>query len=304
MKRTNTRHERRKVKDMVEAKNIQEQHDADFFSSSPEALLEQLEGGVASNLELSVEDQLALSQASRVQAEAERQRVAKGIVDATREACQELIADGEKVLKKAKRLGVEAERKHQAAETVMEKANTARAEADAYSQKVRSDADAFRADADSHAERAVAEAQRQAQETMERARAAAQRECTDLKQQAAFEAKQMLNQAQVIRIAAQEELEAHRIYVEAARLNAESHEVLVHARTKFEEPPQGQSEESPPNLKPAERRQKGAEAEDYNAVANELGAMRKITSKATKPTGKTKAASNGRKPARKAKSAS
>ena len=133
---------------------------------------------------------------------------------------------------------------------------------------------------------------------------ASEQACTDLKQQAAFEAKQMLNQAQVIRIAAQEELEAHRIYVEAARLNAESHEVLVHARTKFEEPPQGQSEESPPNLKPAERRQKGAEAEDYNAVANELGAMRKITSKATKPTGKTKAASNGRKPARKAKSAS
>ena len=289
---------------MVEATNIQEQQDAGPIRYSPEVGLEQPESAVATDLELSVDDQLALSQASRVHAEAERQRVAKGIVDATREACQELIADGEKVLKKAKRLGVEAERKHQAAETVMEKANTARAEADAYSQKVRSDADAFRADADSHAERAVAEAQRQAQETMERARAAAQRECTDLKQQAAFEAKQMLNQAQVIRIAAQEELEAHRIYVEAARLNAESHEVLVHARTKFEEPPQGQSEESPPNLKPAERRQKGAEAEDYNAVANELGAMRKITSKATKPTGKTKAASNGRKPARKAKSAS
>ena len=86
---------------MVEAKNIQKQQDADLLSSSPEALLEQLEGGVASNLELSVEDQLALSQASRVQAEAERQRVAKGIVDATREACQELIADGEKVLNKA-----------------------------------------------------------------------------------------------------------------------------------------------------------------------------------------------------------
>ena len=93
---------------MVAAKNIEEQQDADLLCSSPEALLEQGKGGVANDLELSVEDQLALSQGSRVHAEAERQRVAKGIVDATREACQDLIADGEKVLKKAMRLEVEA----------------------------------------------------------------------------------------------------------------------------------------------------------------------------------------------------
>ncbi len=289
---------------MVEAKNIQEQHDADLLSSSPEALLEQLEGGAASNLELSVDDQLALSQASRVHAEAERQRVAKGIVDATREACQELIADGEKVLNKAKRLEVEAERKHQTAESVIEKANTARAEADAYSQKIRGEADAFRADADSHAERAVAEAQQQAQEISERARAAAQRECAELKQQATFEAKQMLGQAQVIRTAAQEELEAHRIYVEAARLNAESYEVLVRARVKLEEPPQDQFDECLPILESAEKWQEADEAEKYSAISDELGAMREIASKATKLSVKPNTASNGKKPARKAKSAS
>ena len=304
MKPTNTRHERRKVKDMVEAKNNQEQQDTDLLCSSPVALLEQLEGGVASDLELSVEDQLALSQASRVQAEAERQRVAKGIVDATREACQELIADGEKVLNKAKRLEVDAERKHRAAESVIEKANTARAEADAYSQKIRSEADACRADADSHAERTVAEAQHQAQEISERARAAAQRECAELKQQATFEAKQMLGQAQVIRTAAQEELEAHRIYVEAARLNAESHEVLVRARAKLEEPPQDQFEECLPVLGSAEKLQEVDEKEKYNTISDELGAMREKASKATKLTVKPKAASNGKKPARKAKSAS
>ena len=205
---------------MVESDTLQEKQDADPLCSSADALLEQLIGGVSTDLDLSVDEQLALSQASRVHAEAERQRVAKGIVDATREACQKLIADGEKVLKKAKRLEVEAERKHQAAETAIEKANTLRAEVDAYSQKVKSEADAFRADADSHAERAVAEAQQQAQEILERARSAAQRESAELKEQAAFRAKQMLGQAQVIRAAAQEELEAHRIYVEAARLNA------------------------------------------------------------------------------------
>ena len=257
--------------------------------------MEQLGDGVVSGLDLSVEDQLALSQASRVHAESKRQRVASGIVDATREACQELIADGEKVLKKARRLEIEAERKHQAAETVVEKANTARAEADAYSRKVKGDADAFRTDAESQAERAVAEAQQQAQEILERARAAAQQECTELKQQASFKARQMLGQAQVIRTAAQEELEAHRIYVEAARLNAESHEVLVRARTKLEEPPQAQSEEGRPILESAERRRGMDEAEGYKVVADELGAIRKLASKATKLPAKPPAASNGKR---------
>ena len=292
------------MKDMVEATNIQAEQDADPFRSSPEALLEQLGGGVPTDLDLSVDEQLALSQASRVQAEAERQRVAKGIVDATKQACQDLIAVGEKVLNKAKRLEVEAEHKYKAAGAMTEKANTVRAEADAYSQKVKGEADAFRADAGSHAERTVAEARQQAKEISLFARAAAQREGTELKQQAAFEAKQMLSQAQVIRKAAQEELEAHRIYVEAARLNAESHEVLVRARTGLVGPPQDQSREGLPLLKPAKGRQGVDQSEDYNAISDELGTMREIASKATKRTGKTKAASNGRKPARKAKSAS
>ncbi len=304
MEGSNTRHERRKVKDMVEAKNILELKHVDPLRSSPEARLEPLEGDVTGDLDLSVDDQLALSQASRVQAEAERQRVAKGIVDATREACQELIADGEKVLKKAKRLEVEAERKHLEAETVIEKAITARAEADVYSQKVKSEADACRADADSHAEKAVAEAQQQAKEILKRARAAAHRECAELRQQADFEAKKMLGQAQVIRAAAQEELEAHRIYVEAARLNAESHEVLVGARTRLITPPQDQSKKSPPTPKAAKKGQGVGKSEGYNVIADELGAMKKKASEVTKLTVKPKAASNGRKPARKAKSAS
>ena len=288
---------------MVAAKNIKKQQDADPFRSSQEALLERPEGGVSNNLELSVEDQLALSQDSRVHAESERQRVAKGIVDATREACQDLIADGEKVLKKARRLEVEAERKHQAAEKVVEKANTARVEANAYSKKVRSEADACMADADSHAESAVAEARQQAQEILEHARAASQRECAELKQQANFEAKQMLAQAQIIRKAAQEELEAHRIYVEAARLNAESHEVLVRARTKLEDPPEKDSEGYLAILESAERWQGGDKAKDHNVVADELGAMKKMDSKATKLTVKPKPTSKSKKPARKAKSA-
>ena len=268
---------------MVVAKNIQEQQDDDPRGFSPGALFEQPEVGVPPDLGLSVDEQLALSQASRVEAESERQRVAKGIVDATKQACQELIADGEKVLKKAKWLESEAERKHQAAEIVIGKANTARAEADAYSQKVKSDADAFRSDAESHGERAVAEARHQAKEILDRARAAALRECAELRQQASFEAKQMLSQAQVIRTAAREELEAHRIYVEAARLNSESHEVLIRSRTQVEEPPQRQSPGS------AKSWQGLDEVDDLKAIANQLGTMRKRTSKAAKLTVKSKA---------------
>ena len=290
MKQTKTPHERRKVKDMVVAKNIPEQQYTDPGSSSPEVISELPEAGVPPVLGLSVDDQLALSQASRVNAESERQRVAKGIVDATKQACQELIADGEKVLKKAKWLESEAERKHQAADTVINKANTARAEADAYSQKVKSDADAFRSDAESQAERAVAEAQHQAKEILERARAVALRECAEFRQQAAFEAKQMLGQAQVIRTAAREELEAHRIYVEAARLNSESHEVLVRSRTKSEEPPQHQSPGSTPRWQGLD------EGEELKSIANQLGAIRKKTSKAAKLTAKPKAAKLTAKP--------
>jgi hypothetical protein len=46
------------------------------------------------------------------------------------------------------------------------------------------------------------------------------------------------------------------------------------------------------------------EKEKYNAISDELGAMREKASKATMLTVKPKVASNGKKPARKAKSAS
>ena len=113
----------------------------------------------------------------------------------------------------------------------------------------------------------------------------------------------MLGQAQVIRTAAQEELEAHRIYVEAARLNAESHEVLVRARARLAEPPQDQFEECLPILELTEKWQEVDETENSSSISDELGAIREIASKATKLTVKPKAASNGKKPARKVKSA-
>ena len=56
-------------------------------------------------------------------------------------------------------------------------------------------------------------------------------------------------------------------------------------------------------MKPAKRRQGVDNLEDYRVIADKLGAMREIASKATKLTGNTTAASNGRKPSHKAKSA-
>ncbi len=313
---------------MEESKNNQEQERAEPFSYTKETLLEQLDGNVKTDLDLSVEDQLALSQASRTHAESERQRVASGILDATRQACQELISDGEKVLIKAKRLEIEADRKHQTAQGVLERTNVIRAEADAYADKVKREADANRAEADAHAERVMAESQHQAADLVERARVAAQRECAELKQQASFEAKQMLGQAQVIRAAAQEELEAHRIYAEAARLNAESHEVLVHARTRLDESEEFQSKSqgtvgSPASsevdfevdtkvasddhsaiLELAEGWQGVDEAEDFDTIADELEAMKEIAAKAAQLSAEPVEATNSKKSPRKAKMAS
>ena len=69
---------------MEESKNNQEQERAEPFSYTKETLLEQLDGSIKTDLDLSVEDQLALSQASRNNAESERRRIASGILDATR----------------------------------------------------------------------------------------------------------------------------------------------------------------------------------------------------------------------------
>ena len=162
-----------------------------------------------------IENQLANAKASRTQAEGERQRIAKEILSATKEACQEIVADAKRDLDRSSSKTEEAERQQQEAKLQLDEAKTIRSEAESYRDAV------------------LARAEQQAEELKQRAQAAAEAAGNKLKQQVAFEAQSMLAQAEVMRAAAEEELEAQRIYAEAAMLIAEAHEALEQIKTQF-----------------------------------------------------------------------
>jgi len=220
-----------------------------------------------------IEEQLALAKASRSQAETARQKIANEILDATKEVCQKLIADGEQTLQRAKKLEAEAQQKQREAQAELEKARSIRADAQSYVDKVKSEAqkkaqekleqaqvtkaeaDAYRDkvmaevqqqaqeqldhaqnirhEADAYRERVITEAKEQGQEILYLARSSAEQECNQMKHQAALEAQRTVAEAELIKAASQEELEAQRIYAEAARLEAESLEVLAQVRAKL-----------------------------------------------------------------------
>jgi hypothetical protein len=80
------------------------------------------------------------------------------------------------------------------------------------------------AEANSNRDRVMAEADRYHEKVMaeaqEEARAAALRECEELKRYVTYEVQAILGEVDAIRAAAQEELEAQRIYAEAANIKA------------------------------------------------------------------------------------
>ena len=161
-----------------------------------------------------VENQLANAKASRTQAEAKRQRIAKKILSATKEACQEIVADGKRTLARINSKAEAAEGKLRESKSRLDDAKTIRSEADSYRDAV------------------LIRAQQQAEELMQGA-LAAEDAGTKLKQQVAFEAQRLLAQAEAMKAAAGEELEAQRIYTEAARLKAEAHEALEQIKSQF-----------------------------------------------------------------------
>ena len=180
---------------------------ADFsWEALPELAKDRWEQMVAYSS--AVENHLANAKASRSQAEAERQRIATEILSATKEACQEIVADAKLALDRINSKTEEAERKHQEAQLQLDEANT------------------IRTDAETHKEAVLARAEQQAEEIMQRAQAAAETAGAKLKQQVTFEAHRMLVQAEAMRSAAAEELEAQRIYAEAALLKADAHQAL------------------------------------------------------------------------------
>ncbi len=219
---------------------------------------------------------MAQAKSSRTQAENARQKIANEILEATKEVCQKLIADGEQTLERAKKLEAEAVRKDQEAHEEREKGQVYRKEAEAYAervkaetqkkaqekldnaQSVRSEADAYRervmgevqqeaqeqlnlaqsvrADADTYRDRLISEAKEQGQEILYLSRSTAEQECEEMKRRANLEVQRTMAEIELVKAAAQEELEAQKIYAEASRLESESLEVLAQVRAKLADP--------------------------------------------------------------------
>ena len=156
----------------------------------------------------SVENQLTKAKATRAQAEVERQRIATETLAATKEACQAVVAESKRTITKIKKQAAEAERNFEEAKYQLEESKTIRYEAEAYRDSVK------------------ASAEKQAQELLQKSTHAAEIECARLKKQATLEAYQLLVQAEAMRASALEELEAQKIYSEAAVIKADANEAL------------------------------------------------------------------------------
>ncbi len=118
-------------------------------------------------------------------------------------------------------------------EEELKQAQLARAESDSYREKSVAEADSYCAkviaEADSYREKVATEAQQEsqleAQRIREEARAAALQECNELKRHVTNEVQAILDEIEAIRGAAEEELEAQRIYAETANIKAMTHDV-------------------------------------------------------------------------------
>ena len=186
------------------------------WETLPELAKNRWEEAVA--FDVTMENRLVKAKASRSLAERERQRIAGEILEATKEVCEEIIAEGQRAMDRARQLESQAVQKHKEGQRDLEQAQAVRVEAEGYREKI------------------MAEVEREAKEALNRARVSAEQACLKLKESASLEARRMLDQAEMMRAAAEEELETQRIYTEAARLKAESQEVLAIIRSKRSEP--------------------------------------------------------------------
>ena len=150
---------------------------------------------------------LAAARASRVTAEMERQRISNEALEATREACKQLISETERQLAKAKQAEADAAIKLAEAEEEVKRAQATRSEADSYREKV------------------IAEAQQEAQRIRDEARSSALQECEGLKRHVTYEVQSILGEVDAIRAAAQEELEAQKIYADTANIKVMSQDI-------------------------------------------------------------------------------
>ncbi len=184
--------------------------------------------------------ELSPARQSRARAEMERQRVCQETLAATRESCKEIVAESERKHLSARQVEAEAKGRWGEAEKRMEQVLAARAEADAYREKVMAEcssfsdqgiskADAYRTrtmgEADAYRDKLVSDVQQEAQRVREEARASAVRECEDLKRHVTYEVQCILSEVDALKAAAEEELEAQRIYAETANIRTMSRDV-------------------------------------------------------------------------------
>ncbi len=158
---------------------------------------------------------MAASKRAKGEAEHARQNVANEILETAKTVCGELIADAERTLEKARNLESESDQRRAEAHEDRELAADIRRESEEYHDSL------------------IKDAKRQSAEHIDRSRAAAERECSEMKQRAFTESEKMLAHAQVMLAAAQEELEAQRIYSEAARFKTASQQTLDQARNRL-----------------------------------------------------------------------
>jgi hypothetical protein len=227
--------------------------------------------------DLDVQDSLTRARARRNQAEIARQKVINEIMEASKALYQKLVEEGTQALEKAKQLETEAELHHLEAQRELEHSNTIRSEADTYREKVthqtqhqaqqmlrqaqaiKAEAIEFREklleqvkqqtreeleqaqherlEADAYREKVIVEAQDQAKEILKQARSAAEQEGAEIVQRCSIGAERILAQAELIKAAAQEQLEAQNLYAEVADLETESKKVLARARAELGQGP-------------------------------------------------------------------
>jgi hypothetical protein len=223
--------------------------------------------------DLDVQDSLTRARARRSQAESARQKIINEIMEASKALYQKLVEEGTQTLEKAKQLETDAELRHLEAQRELEHSNNIRAEADSYREKVTyqtqhqaqqmlrqaqaikaeaiefreklleqvkqqtrdelEQAQSERLEADAYRENIIAQTQDQAKEILDQARSTAEQKGAEIVQRYSVEAERILSQAELIKAAAQEQLEAQKLYAEVADLETESRAVLERARAEL-----------------------------------------------------------------------
>jgi hypothetical protein len=201
--------------------NVGDQNDKPLalsWDTLPDLAKNRWEEAVA--FDVTVENQLAKAKAKadRTIAESERQRIAKEILDATKDVCKEIITDGQRALNRATKMEAEAAKNHSHSQDELEQAHAIRSEAENYRARI------------------MAEVDQEAKEFIDKAKSTIDKECLALRTQAAQEAQRILGQVELMKTAVQEELETQKIYTDAARIKVSSDELLSKLRAIQSDP--------------------------------------------------------------------